>query len=152
VSVAFSGVAFVFACSVVFSVNAFASLLIELVRSNVESVRVHITQRSINNEANALNENKTEQDNTQATPEKATDTADAHTNTVSENVSTQTADEEITQISEQPSTQSANSETKKQAAEVNSADKTDDQIEQDTHKETSEAEQQTDHNKETASA
>src|SRR5699024_11718712 len=123
----------------------------ELVNSNVKSERVQTKQSSINNEANAFTKNTTEQANTKATPKKATDTADAHTNTFSENVSTQTADEEITQISEQPSTQSANSETKKQAAEVNSADKTDDQIEQDTHKETSEAEQQTDHNKETAS-
>src|SRR5699024_11201870 len=113
-----------------------------LVKSNVESERALTNQSSINNEANAFTENTTEQANTKATPEKATDTADAQTNTDSENVSTQTVDEEITQISEQPSTQPANSTTKKQAADVKSAHKTDDQIEQDTHKETSEAEQQ----------
>ncbi|MGX0100584.1 myosin heavy subunit [Staphylococcus cohnii] len=127
----------------------------ELVKSNVESESVHTNQSSINNEANAFTENITEQANTKVTPDKMADTTDPHTNEVSENVSAETVDEEITQISEQPtaqSVQSPNSEDEKQTSKVNSADKADDSIKPDTHKEASEVEQKTDHNKAVASA
>src|SRR5699024_12138162 len=56
------------------------------------------------------------------------------------------------QISEQPTAQSANSEAEKQNSKANSANKSDDPIEPDTHKEASEVEQKTDDNKEVASA
>ena len=122
-------------------------------KSNVESESVHTNQSSTtDNDTNAFTENTTEQANTKVTPDKMADTTDPHTNEVSENVSAETVDEEITQISEQPTAQSANSEAEKQNSKANSANKSDDPIEPDTHKKASEVEQKTDDNKEVASA